>query len=176
MYKLDLEKGVKANIWLNGDLIERRCNDNKIIMEEETNLFAKSRRIILELFLPRAHSNYALLGADFLANGAGKSIVKWDIDCLKQERYSDAIVLPFDTVMWGILDEFREGIVQSLDYHRKEHMLPSGTVTYNISAYGEIGSSADMFRRLNDILLSLLFRGELNESIIAKIVQEKIGL
>ena len=54
--------------------------------------------------------------------------------------------------------------------------MPSGTVTYNISAYGEIGSSADMFRRVNDILLSLLICGDLNESIIAKIVKEKFGL
>ncbi len=176
MYKLNLEKGVKANIWLNENLVECRCDDSKIIMEEQTNLFAKSRKIILELFLPRAHSNYALLGVDFLANGAGRSIIKWDIDCLRQERYSDAIALSFDTVIWGILDEFQEGIVQSLDYHRKEYMLPSGTVTYIISAYGEIGSSADMFRRLNDILLSLLICGELNESIIAKIVQEEFSI
>ena len=176
MYKLNLEKGVKANIWLNENLVECRCDDSKIIMEEQTNLFAKSRKIILELFLPRAHNNYALLGVDYLANGAGRSIIKWDIDCLTQERYSDAIALSFDTVIWGILDEFREGIVRSLDYHRKEHMLPSGTVTYNISAYGEIGSSADMFRRINDILLSLLICGELNESIIAKIVVEKMDI
>lgn len=176
MYKLNLEKGVKVNIWLNEYLAECRCGDGKIIMEEETNLYAKSRKIILELFFPRAHSNYALLGIDFLANGAGKCIIRWDIDCLKQERHSDAMALSFDTVIWGMLDEFQEGIVQSLDYHRKEHMLPSGIVIYNISAYGEIGSSADMFRRLNDILLSLLICGELNESIMAKIVQEKIGL
>lgn len=54
-------------------------------------------------------------------------------------------------------------------------MLPSGIITYNISAYGEIGSSADMFRRVSDILLSLLISDEINESLIAKIVQENIG-
>ena len=58
MYKLNLEKGMKVNIWFNENLIECRCNDSKIIMEEQTNLFTKSRKIILELFLPRAHSNY----------------------------------------------------------------------------------------------------------------------
>lgn len=63
----------------------------------------------------------------------------------------------------------------SLDYHRKEHMLPSEIITYNISAYGEIGSSADMFRRVSDILLSLLISDEINESLITKIVQENIG-
>lgn len=122
-------------------MAECRCDDGKIIIEEQTNLYAKSRKIILELFLPRAHSNYALLGIDFLANGAGKCIIRWDIDCLKQERHSDAMAFSFDTVIWGMLDEFQEGIVQ-----------------------------------LNDILLSLLICGELNESIMAKIVQEKIGL
>lgn len=141
MYKINLEKGVKVNIWLNEHLAECRCDDGKIIIEEQTNLYAKSRKIILELFLPRAHGNYALLGIDFLANGAGKCIIRWDIDCLKQERHSDAMAFSFDTVIWGMLDEFQEGIVQ-----------------------------------LNDILLSLLICGELNESIMAKIVQEKIGL
>lgn len=176
MYKLYLEKGVEVRIWLNENLVECRCNDSKIIMEEQSNLPAKSKQIILELFLPRAHSNYALLGVDFLADGDGKSIIRWDIDCLKQERYNDAIALSFDTVFWGILDEFQEGIMRSLDYYRKEHMLPSGIITYNISAYGEIGSSADMFRSTNDILLSLLTCGELNRQIITKVVQEKIGL
>lgn len=147
---------MKVNVWLN------------------ENMSAASRNYIIELFLPRAHSNYALLGIEFLAQGDGKCIIKWDIDCLKQERYSDAIALSYDTVIWGITDEFKEGIIKSLDYHRKEHMLPGGTITYNISAYGEIGSSADMFRRANDILLSLLTCGELNEAIIANIVQEKL--
>lgn len=175
MYRLNLENGVKINIWLNEELAEGRCNGSKVIIEEYTNLFACSKKIIVELFLPRSHSNYALLGVDFLAHRDGKSIIKWDINCLKRERYNDAIALSFDTVFWGILDEFEEGIMRSLDAHRKEHTLPSGIITYNISAYGEIGSSPDIFRRVNDILLSLLIYDDINESLIAKTVQRNIS-
>lgn len=117
-------------------------------------------------------NNY--LGVDFLAHRDGKSIIKWEINCLKRERYNGAIALSFDTVFWGILDEFEEGIMRSLDAHRKEHLLPSGIITYNISAYGEIGSSPDMFRRVNDILLSLLICDDISESLIEKIVQGNI--
>lgn len=174
MYRLNLKKGVKVNLWLNEELVVDRCDGSKIIMEEDTNMLANSKKLIIELFLPRAHSNYALLGVDFLAHKEGKSIIKWGIDCLKHERYSDAIALSFDTVIWGIMDEFEEGIMCSLDKHRKEHMLPSGIITYNISAYGEIGSSADMFRRVSDILLSLLICDEINESFIAGICNRTI--
>ena len=174
MYRLNLENGVKANIWLNEELVVGRCDSSKIIMEENTDLLANSKKLIVELFIPRSHNNYALLGVDFLAHKDGKSIIKWDINCLKRERYNDAIALSVDTVFWGILDEYVEGIMESLDAHRKEHMLPSGIITYNISAHGEIGSSLDMFRRVNDILLSLLICDDISESLIAKIVQENI--
>lgn len=35
-------------------------------------------------------------------------------------------------------------------------MLPSGTIPYNVPAYGGIGSSADVFRRTNDVLLGFI--------------------
>ena len=174
MYRLNLENEVKANIWLNEQLVVGSCDSSKIIMEENTKLSANSKKLIVELFIPRSHNNYALLGVDFLAHKDGKSIIKWDINCLKCERYNDAIALSADTVFWGILDGYVEGIMESLDAHRKEHMLPGGIITYNISAHGEIGSSPDMFRRVNDILLSLLICDEINESLIEKIVQENI--
>lgn len=174
MYRLKFEKGVKVNIWLNEKLAAESRDSSKIIMEGDTNILADSKKLIVELSLPRAHDNYALLGADLLAYKNGKSIIKWGIDCLKHKRYSNAIALPFDTVFWGIMEEFEEGIRHSLDNHRNRHMLPSGIITYNISAYGEIGSSADMFRRVNDILLSLLICDKMSETCLAKIVQEKI--
>lgn len=62
----------------------------------------------------------------------------------------------------------------SLDKHRKENALPGGILTYDISAYGEIGSSADMFRRVSEILLSLLVCDEISEAFIIKIIQDHL--
>lgn len=93
MYRLDLEKGVKVNIWLNEELAVGKCDGSKVIMEENTDLLVNSKKLIVEMFIPRSHNNYTLLGVDFLAHKDGKSIIKWGINCLKRERYNDAIAL-----------------------------------------------------------------------------------
>ena len=52
MYRLNLEKGVQSNIWLNEELAEGRCNGSKIIMEEYTNLLAYSKKLLLSCSFP----------------------------------------------------------------------------------------------------------------------------
>lgn len=174
MYRLNLEKGVRANIWLNEELAAGGCDGSKVIMEENTVLLADSKKIIIELFIPRSHNNYALLGVDFSAHRNGKCTVRQGIRRLNCEKHNDAIALSIDSVIWGITEDVESGIMLSLDKHRKENALPSGILTYDISAYGEIGSSADMFRRVSDILLSLLVCDEISEAFIIKIIQDHL--
>lgn len=175
MYKFNLENGLKANIWINEEPMVNNYDCGKLLIEEKTELFANSKKLVVELFIPRAHNNYALLGIDFLANENGKVIVKLGIDNQNDEKYSDAISLPIDTVICGIMDEFKEGIILSVDEHLMAQSLPSGIVNYNISAYGEVGSSVDMFRRVSNILLSLVMYDEINEYLILKIIKENIN-
>lgn len=175
MYKFNLENGLKANIWINEEPMVNNYDCGKLLVEEKTELFANSKKLVVELFIPRAHNNYALLGIDFLANENGKVMVKLGIDNQNDEKYSDAISLPIDTVICGIMDEFKEGIFLSVDEHLKAQSLPSGIVNYNISAYGEVGSSVDMFRRVSNILLSLVMYDEINEYLILKIIKENIN-
>lgn len=172
VFKLNLQKGAKVNVWLKEGLAEGRGGNGTVVMEGRTNLFARSKKLVLELFLPRAHSNYALLGVDFSARGDGRSIIRWAIGCQGQERFREAMALLADTVVWGMPAEFQEGVMRSLDRHRRERLLPSGTITYNVSAHGEIGSSADVFRRTNDVLLSLLACDEMSEARIVRTVLE----
>lgn len=127
-----------------------------------------SRKLIVELFIPRSHNNYALLSVDFLADISGKTVVNLGIDNLNNERFNDSIALTLDTVIWGIMDEYEKGILPSVEKHLNAHSLPSGIIFFNIFAHGEIGSGTDMFRRVSDVLLSLLICENMDE-VAAKV-------
>lgn len=177
MFKYDLEKGLKVNVWINEEFeAGENGKYDKLLIEEDTILFANTKKVIVELFIPRAHNNYALLGVDFLASEDGKAVVKLNMETSSAEKYMSAEALPFDTVLWGITGEFNEGIIRSLDKHIKKQALPSGIIHYNISAYGEIGSSADMFEKVSDILLSILMCNDNDEAQILNIIKENTGI
>lgn len=91
-----------------------------------------SRKLIVELFIPRSHNNYALLSVDFSADKSGKTVVNLGIDNLNNERFNDSIALTLDTVIWGIMDEYENGILLSVEKHLNAHSLPSGIIFYNI--------------------------------------------
>ena len=175
MYKISLDNGLKANIWINEEPIISNCYYGKLLAEEKTKLFANSKKLIVELFIPRAHNNYALLGIDFLANETGKVTIEFSLNNPNNTKYNDAIALSFDTVFWGIVDEFEEGIILSLNKHLRSQSLPSGIINYNISAYAEVGSSADMLKKISDILLSLLLCDDINEYRLLEIIRENIN-
>lgn len=174
MFQIILNNGVKANIWIDEEPIVNSCECSKLILEEKAKLYADSRKLIVELFIPRAHSNYALLGVDFLASENNKVVVKLGINNFNNKKFKNSLALSCDTVFLGIMDEFEEGIIHSIDKHMQEQSLPSGVINYNIFAYGEIGSSADMFKKVSDILLSLLICNNINEFVLSKILEENI--
>lgn len=174
MYKIHLDNGLKANIWINEKPIINSCCYSKLIVAEKVELYANSINLITELFIPRAHNNYALLGINFSANNTGKVIVNFNLNNINNKTYNDSIALPFDKVIWGIMDEFKEGIILSINEHLRMQALPSGIINYNISAYGEAGSSVDMFKKVSDILLSLLVCDDINEFKILEILKKYI--
>lgn len=176
MFKYNLDKGLKVNVWINEEFVVRENGNNRFLVEEDTVLFANTKKIIIELFIPRAHNNYALLGMDFLASESGKAVVQLNMEAPNSEKYKEAEALPFDAVFWGITDEFNEGIIRSVDKHIKRQALPSGIINYNISAYGEIGSSADMFEKVSDILLSILMCDDNDEARILKLIKDNVDI
>ncbi len=174
MFKFNLDNGLKANIWVDEEPIISRCGYSELLVQEKVEMFATSKKLTIELFVPRAHNNYALLGVDFLASENGEVEVKLGIDEYNNEIYNASIALPFDIVVCGITDEFKEGIIHSVDSYLKGKRLPSGIVNYNIFAYGKIGSSVNMFKSISDMLLSLLIYEDIDEVIISKVIKENI--
>ena len=163
MFKYSLKNGLEANIWINEvPMVIQSCK-SEILVEGSTELYANTKKLIMELFIPRDHNNYALLGIDFVATNEKKVIAKININNQNQTKYKDAIALSIDTVTYGIIDEYKEGIINSIHKHVKSQTLPSGIITYNISAYAEIGSSQKMFELVSDILLSLLIHDNIDE-------------
>ena len=74
------------------------------------------------------------MGIDFVSTNEKKVIAKININNQNQTKYKDAIALSIDTVTYGIIDEYKEGIINSIHKHVKSQTLPSGIITYNISA------------------------------------------
>lgn len=174
MYGINISNELKANIWINEKPIVNACYCSTLLVKEKTEMFANSQKLIVELFITRAHNNYALLGIDFSANEEGCVSIEFSINNPDNERYNSSIALPFDKVFLGIMDEFKEGIILSINEHLRLQTLPSGIINYNISAYGEVGSSVDMFKKVSDILLSLLVCDDINELRILEIIKENI--
>lgn len=86
------------------------------------------------------------------------------------------LALSFDKVTWGILEEYKKGVIDSLHIFLQNRKLPSGTIYYNIAAYGEIGSSQAMFEIANNILLSLLMNENICEDTALTIVKKCVGI
>lgn len=84
--------------------------------------------------------------------------------------------MSIDTVTYGIIDEYKEGIINSIHKHVKSQTLPSGIITYNISAYAEIGSSQKMFELVSDILLSLLIHDNIDGHKALQILKGSLNI
>ncbi len=176
MFKYSLKNGLEANIWINEvPMVIQSCK-SEILVEESTELYANTKKLIIELFIPRDHNNYALLGIDFVATNEKKVIAKININNQNQTKYNDAIALSIDTVTYGIIDEYKEGIINSIHKHVKSQTLPSGIITYNISAHAEIGSSQKMFELVSDILLSLLIHDNIDEHKALQILKGSLNI
>lgn len=176
MFKYVLENGLKANIWMNDfPAITKRIKD-ELLVEEETETYTNSKQLVVELFIPRSHNNYALLGIDFIADNEKKLKIKMSIENQNNFKYDDSIALSFDTVTWGILEEYKQGVIDSYNKFLQNRELPSGIINYNISAYGEIGSSRAMFEVVSNILLSLLIIEDIREENVLTIVKKCLGI
>ena len=87
-------------------------------------------------------------------------------------KNNHSLALSFDKVTWGILEEYKQGVIDSIYMFLQNRELPSGTIYYNIAAYAEIGSSQAMFEIVNHILLSLLINENICEETVLTIVKD----
>lgn len=68
MMKYILENGLKANIWINDFPARIKEVKDELLAEEDAETYTNSKQLVVELFIPRLHNNYALLGMDFISN------------------------------------------------------------------------------------------------------------
>lgn len=176
MFKYVLENGLKANIWVNNfPTIIKEVKD-ELLVEGDTETYANSKQLVVELFIPRSHNNYALLGIDFRSDHENKVKVKMSIENQQKLKNDHSLALSFDTVMWGILKEYKQGVIDSLHTFLQNRELPSGTINYNIAAYGEVGSSQTMFEIVSNILLLLLVNENICKDTALTIVKKCAGI
>lgn len=176
MIQYVLENGLKANIWVNDfPAIIKEAKD-ELLVEEGTETYTDSKQLVVELFIPRSHNNYALLGIDFISDHQKKVKIKMSIENHQKLKNEYSLALSFDKVTWGILEEYKQGVIDSFHMFLQNRKLPSGTIHYNIAAYGEIGSSQAMFEIVNNILLSLLINENICEDTALTIVKECVGI
>ena len=114
IFQYVLENGLKANIWVNNfPAIIKEVKD-ELLVEGDTKTYTNSKQLVVELFIPRSHNNYALLGIDFISDRKNKVKIKMSIENQQKRKNDHSLALSFDTVMWGILEEYRQGVMDSL--------------------------------------------------------------
>ena len=176
MVKYVLQNGLKVNIWINNFPAMGKEVKGQLLVESVTETYTNSKQLVVELFVPRSHNNYALLGIDFISDYEKKVKIKMGIENQQKLKNDYSLALSFDTVMWGILEEYKQGVIDSFHMFLQNRELPSGTINYNIAAYAEIGSSQAMFEIVSNILLSLLIKENLCEETVLTIVKECVGI
>lgn len=172
MFQYVLEDGLKANIWINNFSANIKEVKDELLVEENTETYTNSKQFVVELFIPRLHSNYALLGIDFISDHQKKVKIKMNIANQQKLKNNHSLALSFDKVTWGILEEYKQGVIDSIYMFLQNRELPSGAIYYNIAAYAEIGSSQAMFEIVNHILLSLLINENICEETVLTIVKD----
>lgn len=175
MVKCILENGLKVKVWVDDFPIESKQMKGKYLSRAQKKMWINSKQLVVELFIPRDHNNYALLGIEFIPDNEKQVKIKMSIENEGSHEYNTSIAPQIDTVTWGIFEEYKHGIMNSFNKFLKNGKLPSGTIYYNIFAQGEIGSSQNMFEMVSDILLSLLTVEHICESTVMCIVKQCMG-
>lgn len=176
MYNYILDNGLKANIWINEVIKENNGYKNTMFSKKDELINTGKKKIVIELFIPRAHNNYALLGLEYTANVEKNMMYKISIDDINSQEYNNSIALSHDKVTWGILDEYKLGIINSVSNYLNNNSLPNGMIDFNISAHAEIGSSQLMFEKVSDILLLLLAKESIDENIALFIIKNYFNI
>ena len=132
------------------------------------------KEIAVEVRVDRDANNYGLLGVKYYKGKLGaKVIINICDDDMPDNLYEENISLRPDIVHRGIPKEYATGIEKSFDMSYKKGILKCGIYKFGPGAYGEIGSSENIFFRLTNILLRVLYADNCDEKIIKQIVGEE---
>lgn len=140
-----------------------------------TNTSINKYELALELYYPRNTSNYGMLGAIFWPNNSNELeiIIKYSENI--KEVYSTSLVSEYDTVFFGINEEYCDTIAESAVKTIKEYQeFPSGKIEFYMGAYSEVGSSQILFSKLTEIIIKLILVNNKDNDVMDKIVSENM--
>jgi len=117
----------------------------------------EAREATTEVFLPRGgRAEYGLLGVKFLPSNSGPLRVRVAISKTTVPAGDWTLAAKTDRVSVGLLPEFGQAVLRRSTTSAVAHLLSSGNLAFESAAYGESGSSANLFGCLTEIVVSLL--------------------
>ena len=168
------ENGIYINFWT-GEMPFKNCDDEVIEKSYESDKEGLNcdKEIAVEVRVNRDVNNYGLLGVKYYRVKSGARVIINICDDMPDNLYKENISLRPDIVHRGIPKEYAIGIEKSFDMNCKKGILKCGIYKFSLGAYGEIGSSENIFFRLTNILLRVLYADNCDEKMIKQIVDEE---
>lgn len=160
MYELNnIGKLRKCNLWINEALGIEYSEKHKINTEINKNYWIKwnNASYTIEIFTRGRHSDfYALLGFNYVYKDIDNLIIEVKVGNEKNEVYSESLANKVDDVYLGISEEYAKHILEVATNVLKYSNCSTGIISFDVGAYGYIGSSENMFEKLTLILLEIL--------------------
>ena len=163
MKTYELNKRAKVKLVFERNVELYMANDNKLEykLKKQSNFSLKEGTLIVELFLLRDYSYYALLGAEFFPSNTNELHIVVMHGNNVTKKYLDTISYNNKFVNIGLSTEYAESVVNTtIDFFNKSNKIPSGSLIFNMAANDEVGSSIHMFSVITNVLLGLLLELE----------------
>ncbi|WGV27650.1 hypothetical protein [Halotia branconii] len=121
------------------------------------------RKVMIEILTPLgARFLYGCLGAIFEPNDSGKLILKISISTESERQLNTSLASSLDIVRVGITEEYACSILEGARLKLQESgvsdMFGSGEISFNLGAFGEIGSSKAFFHDLAYAVVEVIVR------------------
>lgn len=108
--------------------------------------------LAVEIEIPRGPMiSYGLLGLHYRPGG---SVLEVSVSVSTGGIWSDSLAAG-DTVHWGLEEEYADAVLESASRVAEAGTLPCGSVAFDYSAFGEVGSSPRVFGALAAVLLQV---------------------
>jgi hypothetical protein len=157
MIEFQLTKFSKARVWT-AELPPVKFQPTNIIsktLPSDAIPFKNNRYAGIEIFIPiGARIKYALLAGKFIPKNSSNLLIEIPITDSDGDLVTWALASRLDRVRAGLIKEFVDGVWDGMN--NAANLLGTGTLTLGPAAYGEIGSSFQIFKQTAQALISIL--------------------
>ena len=147
---IDLEFHRRARVWVDTLPGGVQASVVEIVRLPCTSRAADPCAFAVEIEIPRGPMiSYGLLGLHYRPGGTGLEV---SVSVGTGSVRSDSLAAG-DTVRWGLDAEYADAVLQRVSRVAEAGTLPCGSVAFDYSACGEVGSSPRVFGALAAVLL-----------------------